>query len=91
MTDDSLTNNIMKLFIYNHSSGYIPSEATVGYMELTSEEVLTCAGLIIAASPKWSAQRDIITNLLLHAHEASIESVLMFLDTKVLDSAIPQC
>ena len=81
--DNTPTDNIMKLLASN--------SLTVDYMHLTTEEVLTCAGYIIAASPKWSAQRDIITNLMLNIDAESLERVLMFIDLKAIDNAIPKC
>lgn len=83
MIDDLFDDAILELFFAH--------ELDTDDMHLTPEEVLACAGLIIAVSPKWSAQRDVITNLMLNLDEESVESVLMFLDTKVLDRAISKC
>ena len=83
MIDNVFSDNILRLFA---------SDAlTVDYMHLTTEEILTCAGLVIAASQKWSAQRDIITNLMLNVDEESMQKVLMFIDIKAIDNAIPKC
>jgi hypothetical protein len=83
MIDDVFSDNIMKLF----ATGGL----TVDDMHLTAEEVLACAGLVIAASPKWSAQRDIITNLMLNIDEESMQNILMFIDIKAIEDAIPKC
>ena len=60
-------------------------------VKLSTEEILTCAGLVIAAPAKWSAQRDMITSLMLNVDEESMEKVLMFVDIKAIESAIPKC
>jgi hypothetical protein len=83
MIDNLFSNNILKLFTAD--------ELTVDYMHLTTEEILTCAGLVIAATPKWSSQRDVITNLMLNVDEESMQRVLMFIDLKAIESAIPKC
>ena len=83
MIDNTFTDNILRLFATD--------TLTIDYMHLTTEEILTCAGLVIAASQKWSAQRDIITNLMLNIDEESMQKVLMFIDIKAIDSAIPKC
>jgi hypothetical protein len=83
MIDNILTDNMIRLFAAD--------ELTVDYMHLTTEEILTCAGLVIAATPKWSSQRDVITNLMLNVDEESMQRVLMFIDLKAIDNAIPKC
>ena len=83
MIDNIFTDNILRLFADN--------VLTVDYMHLTTEEILTCAGLVIAATPKWSAQRDVITNLMLNIDEESMQKVLMFVDIKAIENAIPKC
>jgi hypothetical protein len=83
MIDNLFTDNMLRLFATD--------TLTIDYMHLTTEEILTCAGLVIAASPKWSAQRDIITNLMLNVDEESMQKVLMFIDIKAIDNAIPKC
>jgi hypothetical protein len=83
MIDDVFSDNIMKLFA--------SSEFTIDYMHLTTEEVIACAGLVLAAPAKWSAQRDLITNLMLNIDEESMQNILMFIDIKAIESAIPIC
>ena len=83
MIDNLFSDNILRLFA--------AGELTVDNMHLTTEEILTCAGLVIAAPVKWSAQRDIITSLMLNVDEESMEKVLMFVDIKAIESAIPKC
>ena len=83
MIDSIFTDNMLKLFAVD---GF-----TVDQMHLTTEEILACAGLVIAATQKWSAQRDIITNLMLNIDEESMQKILMFIDIKAIDNAIPKC
>ena len=83
MIDNLFSDNILRLF----ASG----ELTVDHMHLSTEEILTCAGLVIAASQKWSAQRDMITSLMLNLDEESMEKILLFIDLKAIEDAIPNC
>lgn len=80
-----------KIFTDNINRFLTSDELTVGDMHLSTEEILTCAGLIIAASPKWSSQRDIITSLMLNVDEDSMQKILMFIDLKAIDDAISKC
>jgi hypothetical protein len=83
MIDNLFSDNILRLFA--------AGELVVDEIHLSTEEILTCAGLVIAASPKWSAQRNIITSLMLNLDEESMQHILMFIDLKAIESAIPNC
>ena len=60
-------------------------------VKLSTEEMLTCAGVLTATTGKWSMRRDVLTDLMLRLDNPSIKKILMFLDKDVIKETLPKC
>ena len=63
----------------------------VEYVELSAEEVITCAGIIMATTKSWGVKRDIVADLLLRLDNSSVNKVMMFLDEDTIKNTMPKC
>ncbi len=60
-------------------------------VKLSTEEILTCAGVIMSTTGKWSMKRDVLTDLMLRLDNSSIKKIMMFLDKETIKETLPKC
>ena len=60
-------------------------------VKLSTEEILTCAGIIMSTTEKWSMKRDVLTDLMLRVDNSSIKKIMMFLDKETIKETLSKC